>query len=337
VLVEDNVSQNPQGLAGVSVSSDGVLVFRAGEILDDNPVSQMQWFGRDGRSLGSVGEPGSYEQSRLSPDGRTVAFARYAASVGAGAAGPGRAAGGGRDIWTLDLSSNIQSRLTLDSIRNTDPTWFPDSRELAFLSFTGRRGGFYRKVLGASAEMLIHESNIEKYLDDVSSDGRFLLYHANNQLIALPLAGGTSTAASDSISNKDSARFSPDGRWISYGSLESDQWEVYVASFPDFQNKKQVSLGGGMQARWRADGRELLYLSPSGMVMSVTVSPGSVPTFSAPAPLFQSPLGEPDPLRDTFDATRDGQRFLLLVREQLDVSLPPITVVVNWRAGLAPR
>ena len=94
-------------------------------------------------------------------------------------------------------------------------------------------------------------------MEDISRDGRFLLYHRINQLMALPLtAGAVPIALSDSAFAKDEGRFSPDGRSISYGSTESGAWQVYVASFPAFDNRRQVSLGGGVQARWRADGGE---------------------------------------------------------------------------------
>ncbi len=133
----------------------------------------------------------------------------------------------------------------------------------------------------------------------------------------------------DSAFAKDEGRFSPDGRSISYGSTESGAWQVYVASFPAFDNRRQVSLGGGVQARWRADGGELFCLAPNGAVMSVTVKAGAPTQFSAPTILFQSPLTSPSPNLDQFDVTADGQRFLFLVREQQ--GLDPITVVVNWQ------
>jgi hypothetical protein len=34
---------------------------------------------------------------------------------------------------------------------------------------------------------------------------------------------------------------------------------VYVAFFPSFGGKRQVSSGGGCQAHWRKDGKELFF------------------------------------------------------------------------------
>lgn len=53
------------------------------------------------------------------------------------------------------------------------------------------------------------------------------------------------------------AQFSPDGRWVAYQTNESGRFEVVVQPFPDAGGKWQVSTGGGVAPRWRADGKEL--------------------------------------------------------------------------------
>jgi Tol biopolymer transport system component len=139
----------------------------------------------------------------------------------------------------------------------------------------------------------------------------------------------------------DSGRFSPDGRWIAYGSSESGTWEVYVAPFPAFDHSRQVSLRGGVQPRWRGDSRELLYLDPEGQVMSVSVAAAPTPSGSidagAPVPLFRSPIPTASPTIDQWVVTRTGQRFLFIQRRASNESGTPITVVVNWHAALAAR
>jgi eukaryotic-like serine/threonine-protein kinase len=62
---------------------------------------------------------------------------------------------------------------------------------------------------------------------------------------------------------------SSDGRWVAYQSLESGRWEVYLAEFPSFREKRQVSNGGACQPHWRKDGKELFYLSLDGRVMAI--------------------------------------------------------------------
>ncbi len=61
---------------------------------------------------------------------------------------------------------------------------------------------------------------------------------------------------------EDQLHVSPDGRWIAFNSDETGRWEVYVASFPEFTGKRQISNNAGVQPVWRRDSRELFYLTP---------------------------------------------------------------------------
>ena len=80
--------------------------------------------------------------------------------------------------------------------------------------------------------------------------------------------------------------FSPDGSLIAYTSSESAKYEVNVETMPRSDKKSQVSTNGGYEPRWRADGRELYYLSDDRKLMAVSV--GSGPSSGAPQVLFQT-------------------------------------------------
>jgi serine/threonine-protein kinase len=324
IHLASDVATGQTGVAAYSVSDNGVLAFRTGATVVR--TAEVHWYSRDGKLLGTVGEPGPYSQARLSPDDKRVALVRADPNSGK------------NDIWTLDLASNIPNRLTFDTARVNDPTWTPDGRSIAFFSRRKGKNDFYQKTLGASTDSVVFESpgNL-KYPEDFSSDGRFLLWHRTNQLMALPLTGDrTPMVLGDSAYGKDEGRFAPDGHWVSYGSNESGNWEVHVASFPAFENRHQVSARGGVQGRWRADGKELFYLTPDGKVMSVAVKgAGATTEFAAPVALFPSPLKSPGNNQPQFSVSRDGQRFLFLVpQEQSREAIDPITVVVNWQSGL---
>ena len=124
-------------------------------------------------------------------------------------------------------------------------------------------------------------------------------------------------------------QFSPDGKWISYDSGESGRREVYVQRFPASGEKWPISNGGGHHSRWRGDGKELFFLSDKGELMAVDVS--LVPAFKASAPhaLFKSQFSSE--ARHEYAVSRDGQRFLAIVRES---STTPLTVLTNWAADL---
>ncbi len=127
-------------------------------------------------------------------------------------------------------------------------------------------------------------------------------------------------------------QFSPDGRWVAYRSNESGRNEIYVAPFPGPGGKWQISTAGGDRPRWRRDGSEVFYLSPDNKMMSATVG-GKGASFEVGAvkPLFETRVVTGG--RNQYTVSADGQRFLIDTSPEQAASAP-ITVVLNWTAGL---
>ena len=75
--------------------------------------------------------------------------------------------------------------------------------------------------------------------------------------------------------NEGDAQFSPDGKWMAYASNESGQPQVYVQAIPASGAKWQISPAGGVQPRWRRDGKELFYISADQKLMAVPVKSGA--------------------------------------------------------------
>jgi hypothetical protein len=119
---------------------------------------------------------------------------------------------------------------------------------------------------------------------------------------------------------------------VAYTSNESGKFQVYVQTLPLSDKKWQVSTNGGYEPRWRADGREIYYLSEDRKLMAVPVGAG--PAFDVPKALFQTrvPAGV-TANRTHYVPSRDGQQFLVNTQSG-DASPSPITVVMNWAAGL---
>jgi Tol biopolymer transport system component len=126
-------------------------------------------------------------------------------------------------------------------------------------------------------------------------------------------------------------RVSVDGRRVAYHTNESGQMEVYIAAFPSFDEKRQVSSGGGCQPQWRKDGKELFYLSLDGKMMSVDVKGDSEIDTSAPKALFRIST-RVDTNNSQYAVSRDGKQFLF--GDPVGEENKLITVVLNWAAGL---
>ena len=170
-------------------------------------------------------------------------------------------------------------------------------------------------------------------VDDWTADGNTLVVRTFGRAVfAVPTqAPRTPTLLVDTPYVEDQMQVSADGRLIAFNSDESGRWEVYIATFPAFTQKRQVSSAGGMQPRWRRDGKELFYLAADGTMMAASVSMAGQPTSGLPEQLFQTHLS-PSPNVPQYDVSADGSRFLVL--EPAGAGGEPITFVLNWAAEL---
>lgn len=313
--VAEGIGVNNAGQAGFNTSRNGTLIYRA---INSAVASELQWFDRSGKKLGSIGRAGNAFWPSLSPDQRLVALAMGGLLA--------------NDVWLYDISRETLSRFTFDP-NNESPIFSPDGKQIAFnKSRSGTEGLYVKSTGGTGAEQLIQQGR-GLVSTDWSPDGQFLLYgvaggETSLDIWALPMTGERKPyPVLNQKSAERGAKFSPDGRWILYGSDETGRQEIYVQRFPPTGAKWQVSVDGANFSHWRRDGREIIFNSPSGSLMAVDVKLGS--TFEAGTPRQLFPL--PFQISTGFAVTADGQRFLL--PQQPDTGdRPTITVVENWTA-----
>ncbi|HEX3992656.1 MAG TPA: hypothetical protein VHX39_15920, partial [Acetobacteraceae bacterium] len=329
--VADRVGRSSFGDGAVAVSQTGVLAY-AGPILR---TGHLTWFDRMGSEIGIAGAEGDYTDFRLSPDGTRLA----ASLVDARAGWP--------DIWLTDLTRGSTFRYTFGPFLAASPLWSPDGTRLVFRRTPRGVTEFFEKsaagagneqaVLTQDQERAAHVNSVTLVPTDWSPDGRNIIFAvpaigSGFELWRLPM-DGTSTPIRFLQSTADlmHANFSPDGKLIAYSSNESGRFEVYVQTFPLTDRKWQVSTSGGYEPRWRADGREIYYLSEGRKLMAAEVKPGS--SFGVPKVLFQTrvPAGV-NGLRTNYVPDRDGRRFLVNTQSS-DAPPEAITVTVNWLTG----
>jgi Tol biopolymer transport system component len=309
-------------LANFSASENGVLVYQTGAAASG---TQLTWFDRTGKQIGVLGEPAQYGDVRLSPDEKRVAVTIPS--------------GGTRDIWVYDVARGVKTRFTFDTTEERAPIWSPDSSRIVVNS---NRKGIYNLYLksasGAGTEAVLLEDNVSKTPLNWSEDGQFLLYRtdvAPYDFFVLPLSGERKPAPyTQTPFSENNGRFSPDGRWVAYTSNESgEREEIYVAPFPGPGGKWQVSSEGGLYPQWSRDGTEIFYLAADNRLMTAAVN-GKGESFEVGAikSLFQTRavIGRSPP----HNVSADGKRFLINIAPEQAAESVPITVVVNWTAGV---
>ena len=304
-------------------SSDGTLVYVPVE--GRKFGRELVWLDRNGQVAALPLPERVFRVPRLSPDASRIAV---------------QVEGANEQIWIYDLARGVFTQLTTEW-DNEGPVWSPDSRHVAFLSPRDGAQNLYRMAVDGSAvvERLTVSAHTQSPLS-WSPDGKWLAYvewaPRQGDIWMLPMDGQRKPQPFlVSPANEEDAVFSPDGRSIAYTSNESGRFEVYVTSFPRPGPKLQVSLDGGTQARWGADGREL-YFRSGRTLMGVDISPGTPPRASRPRVVAEKAFDAGTGLIANYDVTRDGRRFIMV----RDFPRPPISslnVVVNWFADLERR
>ncbi|MFY9689382.1 MAG: protein kinase [Candidatus Acidiferrales bacterium] len=306
-----------------AVSADGLLAYWGGE----SALVQLTWFDRQGKALGTLGNPGVRAWPVISPDGNSVAVSeRNTQGVR------------GTDIWIYNVASGARSRLTFDNKNNLYPVWSPDGSRIAFLS--ARSGGvnvYERAVSGIGEDEPLDTTPANVRLPlDWSRDGRYLvegvLANAQFSISVLPVSGDRKpvTYLQGNFDGM-SARLSPNGQWVAYVSDETGRDEVYVQTFPQAGGKWSVSANGGTRPAWSRDGKEIYFITLDGKLMAADVKSGAGGSFEASTPKF---LFEPHIAGghfSRFDVSKDGRFLIPTVPTE---SGAPITVVVNWPAAL---
>jgi hypothetical protein len=207
------------------------------------------------------------------------------------------------------------------------------------------------------AEDLLRDTPNAKMPQDWSRDGRFLLYSELDpktswNLWVLDMTGNDRKArvVVNTPADERLAQFSPDGHFVAYETNESGRFEIVVQPFPDASVKWPVSTDGGTQPRWRADGKELYFISPDGNMMAASIAGGKNPCLAEardcigarrreaaalevgrPVALF--PIALPPTgaslQRPQYAVAQDG-RFL--INQPIRGSITtPITLILNWK------
>ena len=291
-------------------------------------LQRMIWLDRAGKEIAAVAQPAQdYGRLRLSPDGHDLLFSRM--QVGSGS----------HDLWKLDLRRDVEDRLTADPGSDLGSVWLSGGRAVAFSADRASPPPHvFRKDLTTGEEEQWLPAGKFQLVDDVSPDGATLIFSelaSRNHWELWFLRTGASHERSPvrrSPSTGIDARYSPDGRFVSFTSGDSGASEVYVVPVSKGATVR-VSAMGGTTARWSRDGRELFYLAADGELIALPVRTRPSLVFGTPVPLFMASSIKQRRDQEEFDVAPDGQRFVAVVPSPQ----PAVAVVLHAVANVSRR
>jgi Tol biopolymer transport system component len=279
-------------------------------------LRQLTVFDRSGKAVATAGQPGSYVQPNLSPDGSRALVMRNDPRTG------------NQDIWVIDLATGSGTAITDDVYPDNAPIWSPDGRHVAYVSMREGLAGIYRKAAdGTGGEELLFQytPGAGMVLTDWSPDGKFITFYTG-VIVLVPVA-----TPGDAKSRKEidwlredyeaaQGRFSPDGRYMAYVANEEnvDRLEVYVRPFdaskpdapPPGKPVKVSKEGANGMVTWRQDGKELYFISRDWEVMAVDIATAPTLSVGTPRLLFKMPGPLPGNPLQWKNVSKDGQRFI---------------------------
>ena len=318
VAIADGVRPDPPQYA---VSNSGALAFIPGSETGGNT---LVWVDREG-NVAPLGTPArNYTFPRVSPNGQSV-LVRI-----------------GDDLWLFDIARQALNRLTFGARANL-PQWSADGQYASYRSIREGTGNmFWIRADGTSTEEQLTRGDFtQQNPSSWSPDGQLLAFYqipgvggsGDRDLWVMPRDGDREPRPFlQTAFNEAAPNFSPDGRWLAYVSNESGANEIFVRPFPGPGDPSQISTEGGGGPLWAQSGGELFYMNDN-QLMAVDIETG--PEFSAGVPrvLFQDRFQASTGNVASYDATVDGERFVMIQDAVVtDTEAPPdqITIVGNW-------
>jgi len=281
-------------------------------------LQQLTVFNRQGEVVQKVGEPGLYSGPSFSPDGARLLVTKNDLQTGQ------------QDLWTIDLATGKNTRLTNDTYPRVSPIWSADGKHVYYSSF--RNGDFpvHRKASdGSGDEELVFRYTPGAFVNvtDISPDGKFLVCDSGGIVLVVPLTGDPASRKEIEFLREEFSdgigRLSPDGRFMAFRSDEAqpERGEVYVrpidaAKMQPGEGKWRLSKDGvNAMLHWRADGKEVFFRGQnleSSDLLVVSVDVATAPTFTVGTPKVLFRL--PGPMGGNLgNISRDGQRFVFAV------------------------
>jgi Tol biopolymer transport system component len=269
VPIADDVSSFTEASVGrFALSENGVLAFNTSPSAGYGPIHVLNDSGQ------SVTDAGMGAWPELSPDGKHVAFSRVDPQTD------------DSSVWVTDLERKVSTKVSFHESLNGFPIWSPDGKYIVYGSMrSGSCRMYLARVDGSEPQRELMVSDEPKWPLHWSKNGHLLFGRLTREyqrdLWILPHPEQIDSKAVPYLQTKFDemwARFSPDGKWVSYVSSESGSPQIYLRAFSASKLTQsaddphwQITRTGGENPRWRMDGKEMFFVAPDMRLTSLPV------------------------------------------------------------------
>lgn len=254
------------------------------------------------------------------------------------------------ELWVQDLIRRTSTRIPIQGFA-MGLMWSPNGQRIAYGSFAKDEFSIIGRPVSGSGETvkmyakpLAEQAFVQP--SAWSPDGKILAIvpmdmkvNKGDVLMLEQEAGGAwkATPYLNSPADEHALRFSPDGKWVLFCSVESGRHELYMQPFTGVGSGAQDAAAGRVQvstnghdgaAWWSPDGKELRFIDVDRQVVSIEVK--TEPTLAVSLPKVLYSIKE---LKTrNFSWSPEGRLMVILQGENEQASR--IDLVVNFMSEL---
>ncbi|MDP1858277.1 MAG: protein kinase [Gemmatimonadaceae bacterium] len=262
-VVLENVWQGGGGAMGFAVADNGLLLYHATRA-DDVSGNRLVAVGGNGvdRQLPGGAVLGAFP--RAAPDGKRILL-NNGIDVNSG-------------LTVIDAESGAHDVLVTvgDGMRGE---WSRDGRRVVFLRQTAQTMDIVSRAVDRGSPDIVLGRDSTRIMSSISlgpadgwaafggdvrrfsGDGDVLIAPMNSLSAVRPFVASPAREWSPSVS--------PDGRFVAYASDESGSFQIYVTPLPGPGGRMRVSIGGGTEPHWSADGSMVYFRSADRFVRAL--------------------------------------------------------------------
>ena len=307
--IAEDVLIGATGVLAASVSHTGTILFAGSKLAS----SYLVWVDPTGAEHVVAGPPRVFQNPRVSPDGRQIAFAANGT------------------VWTMDPVRGGVTRVTPNSTDVTMgfPVWSSDSARIFLRS---RDGIIEQRADAEGTPRPIKDTNAADYPSSVTPDGKTLLFlriraETAGDIYTANIATGELKPIVATPAYEGAPQVSPDGKWLAYVSNHSGPMEVYLRLLDGADRRWAVSSGGGLHPLWSRDGRQIYYRFGQKL-LSVDVMTTPEVRLGTPRVLLERRYEFGVNLTfPNYSLSHDGRQFLMV--KSIEGS-SHFNLVINW-------